>query len=129
MPLTRGLGSGGVRSARACLVLGAWGVLVTGCGTEPRMGSLGAAGGQSEPLGAEAGAGGAGAPSAGAPSAGAGGAARTGAARAGAGAPSVRIDVPSAGSGSEGETNHAGGSSGVEAKHYPGQGFIVHEWG
>ncbi|HET7545453.1 MAG TPA: hypothetical protein VFK05_36550, partial [Polyangiaceae bacterium] len=49
----------------------------------------------------------------------------------------VRTDVSAAGSGSSGDGNNgeAGGALGVagglasEPKHYPGHGFVVHEWG
>ena len=132
MLLTQGLGSGGVRSARAWLMVGAWGLLVTGCGTELRIGNLAAGGGQSEPGASTAGAAGQQLLAA---SAGrgqmllGGGGAGAGAPGSGAGAHAFENDVPSAGSRSNAGTSDAAGGSALPGKQYPGQGFIVHEWG
>ncbi len=121
MLLTRDCVWGKMGSVRAGLLLGACGWLVTGCSNAPSIGGLAAAGGQP-------GQGGAGAADAGQGdlrTAGSGGTsvvARTG----------VETDLPAAGSGdsrTSGEMTAAGGNGAVEPKHYPGQGFIVHEWG
>ena len=110
-------------SLRACLVSSVAALIVTSCGGELTIGTSGA-GGQSE-LGSPAAGADQGAPSvAGSGAGGAGAKAR------------VRTEVSAGGSGAGGGSRAdagsgvevAGGSS-SEPKYYPGQGFIVHEWG
>jgi hypothetical protein len=123
-----GLGLGFLRSVSTCLWAGVLGWLVTSCEDGVVLGNVVAAGGQSEePVGMRAGAAG----QAQVPTASAGRAqlpaAKGGAGPGVGGAQSFETEpgVPAAGSG----TSAAGGPSAPEPKHYPGQGFIVHEWG
>jgi len=128
MLLTRGRVWGKMGSVRVGLLIGACGWLVTGCSNAPSVGGLAAAGGQP-------GLGGAGAADANQadPRTGSGGTSLV--ARGGAGSggrAGVETDLPAAGSGdgwTGGGMTAAGGNGAAEPKHYPGQGFIVHEWG
>ncbi|HKO52914.1 MAG TPA: hypothetical protein VJV79_34635 [Polyangiaceae bacterium] len=135
MPLTRGLGLvqrsllGTRLLARAC---GLCGLLVTSCQNGPSPAILAAAGEPSLFGGTEAGAGSGGGGQlltsvAGRGPLSAGGAGAPGARPGGqsAGQSGVEHDFSAAGAG----TNAEGGSNAVEVRHYPGQGFIVHEWG
>lgn len=130
MLLTRVGVWGSLGVAHGALLVVAGGLSVTSCSSAPSIGGLAAAGGQPTLGGAgtvEAGQGGSWAAEGGARSAARGGAGP--AARAG-----VETDLPAAGSGDNGSAGGtsaagAGGSAASEAKHYPGRGFIVHEWG
>ena len=129
MLVTRsGLGWGCLRAVSAYLLAGTFGILVTSCENGAILVGLAAAGGESEEPGSR----GAGAPAqAQVPTASAGRAqlpaGKGGAGPGGGGAQNFETEpgVDSAGSG----TSAAGGSNSTFPKHYPGQGFIVHEWG
>lgn len=115
-------------SVRAGLLVGACGLLVTSCSNAPSIGGLAAAGGQSG-LGEAAGAADA---SQGDPRAGGSGGKWVVAHGGAGGRAGVETDLPAAGSGDGGDSGGmtgAGGNGAIEPKRYPGQGFIVHEWG
>ena len=127
MLLTRGCVWGGLGSLHA--LVGACGLLVTSCSTAPSIGGLAAAGGQPEVRGtgpAEAG-------HEESRSAASGGRSAVGRGGSGSGGRAgVETDLPAAGSGiggSGGAVMASGGSGSAGLKRYPGQGFIVHEWG
>jgi hypothetical protein len=129
MLLTRARIQGKLGEIHVRILVGAWWLLVTSCSTAPSIGGLAAAGGQP-------GQGGAGADDADQGdlrTAGSGGASVV--ARGGkgpGGRAGVQSNLPAPGSGDSGDsggTTAAGGSVADEQKHYPGQGFIVHEWG
>src|SRR6478736_4138526 len=127
MLLTRGCVWGGLGSLHA--LVGACGLLVTSCSTAPSIGGLAAAGGQPEVRGtgpAEAG-------HEESRSAASGGRSAVGRGGSGSGGRAgVETDLPAAGSGvggSGGAVMASGGNGSAGPKRYPGQGFIVHEWG
>jgi hypothetical protein len=125
----RGLDVARVRARTACLLAAGLGLLVTGCGGVSSTGSPGAAGApaageQAEFRGKAAGGAGTGdlpAASAGRNSSAAG--------RGGAGAgehPGAQSESPSS---AGGVPSKPSGTSDIVGKRYPGEGFIVHEWG
>jgi len=103
------------------VLVGAWGMVVTGCSNASSIGGLAAAGGQSGFGGAETGSVSEGGSRPASPSAPSGGS-HVG----------VDTDHPAAGRGGTGSAaggTASGGSAALEGQRYPGRGFIVHEWG
>jgi len=136
MLLTRGLGLGNARSLVRGALAGALGLLVTSCESGPNTGGpLSAAGGQWELGGMAPGTAGRVAAQPAVPSAGRGPVAAGG---GGAGSldpteaePDGPADSGTLGAAGSGTLGAAGSDGAPEPKHsqYPGQGFIVHEWG
>jgi hypothetical protein len=115
---TRGLDWVQVRSTRAVFSVAVWGALVTSCGNPVRQGSEETAGGPPA-LGSSA--------AAQLPG-GAGGRAPSAVDNAGAGS-GGQLALPTDNAGSGSATGDAGAGNPVDPNHYPGHGFVVHEWG
>jgi hypothetical protein len=129
----RGLGWGVLQSAHVWLLAGGFGLIVTSCGGSssgegPASGGGSASGGKAAPAGEFRGKA-AGGDSQGQLAGSSAGFGPVASGRGGAGPggqPGVRTD-PAPGAGSA--TTGSGGSSDSAGTRYPGQGFIVHEWG